>query len=652
MVLRPHRMVKVRIIAGNSRRREIISVLRSYGMVQLERVDPTVAEELGSGTTSPKLEEYNKLLQTFRSYENLIPPSPVKGKRLFKDEKDLMAEIRSIDVESELLELKHLEDDILSDIKDIRVRIEAVEPLKSLPYDLGIYNSSRIKSYITRSEDDISELIRKELKDAVITPLPDNYYLISIRSDQDKDLARVATNNHFTLMHVPEIEKSPSVYLEYLKKSLAERERELSKVNDRLKQISKRYYSRIAQIREELEILVSNLDVAEKLPRSKDIFALEGWMKKRDLDPLRSVLSRISSGRFLMNVVKTDEEAPTLLANHPRLSFFEFFIRFYSLPKEAEFDPTLIFAVVFPIFFALMVGDWGYGLSILLGALWLKHRIEHPPRVSHLPKKLSTFVGRIFGPGPLLILAKTLIPSGILAIVVGLLFDNFFGFQVLHALFGFNGYDVQKNVPQLLLISGYIGIVMVAFGLILGAIDNYVSGRKKESAGKVGWLLFAVGIVILGLNVLHRSFVISGSSPSSLISLGMVISGIILIALMEGGQSVIELSTMISHILSFTRIVGVLLASVILAFIVDLPFSSGGTSSLIGTAMAVMILVLGQMFNLIIAIFEPGIQGARLIYVEFFSKFYHGGGKPFRPFAYRRRYTRDPYDPERTKAKN
>ena len=55
--------------------------------------------------------------------------------------------------------------------------------------------------------------------------------------------------------------------------------------------------------------------------------------------------------------------------------------------------------------------------------------------------------------------------------------------------------------------------------------------------------------------------------------------------------------------------------------------------------LGVVILVVGQLFNLVLALFEPGIQGARLIYVEFFSKFYHGQGRPFTPFKGRRTHT-------------
>ena len=52
---------------------------------------------------------------------------------------------------------------------------------------------------------------------------------------------------------------------------------------------------------------------------------------------------------------------------------------------------------------------------------------------------------------------------------------------------------------------------------------------------------------------------------------------------------------------------------------------------------------MGQSFNVILGVFEPGIQGARLIFVEYFSKFYSGNGKPFRPFGAERTHTLPPF---------
>ena len=104
-----------------------------------------------------------------------------------------------------------------------------------------------------------------------------------------------------------------------------------------------------------------------------------------------------------------------------------------------------------------------------------------------------------------------------------------------------------------------------------------------------------------------------------------------------------ELPSIISHILSYTRIVGILLASVILADVIDFIFLKTLHHTIPYIITGFLILFIGHIFNIILGVFEPGIQGARLIYVEFFSKFYHGNGRHFKPFGIRRRFTYDQY---------
>ena len=263
----------------------------------------------------------------------------------------------------------------------------------------------------------------------------------------------------------------------------------------------------------------------------------------------------------------------------------------------------------------------------------------------------------IMGPSALKTLGKALIPSSIIAIIAGLLFNEFFGFTLLPVTVLDMGLAspslalvtsstlFDAGVGKLLLFSGYFGLALVSLGLLLGAYNEYTRKHTRGIAGKIGWLLFAWGIATLGLGLIHHAS-ITGSF-SGIASIAMIVIGVLTIFLSEGTMGAKELPSIISHILSYTRIVGILLASVILAEVIDIIFRKGVSKSPLLGVVGVIILVVGQLFNLIIAVFEPGIQGARLIYVEFFSKFYKGNGKYFRPFSSPRNYTIKQFDLEK-----
>ncbi len=657
MALKPEKIIRIRLIGANAKRNVIVSALHDVGIMQLEEVSGEVAGLMQKGISAESYEKLSSELLRFRGMEAILPKREVK-KKYFQSLGELLSAASEVNIEPELKQLKEREGSISAEIRELGEKIRTAKALSTLNYDLSIYSGRLIASFLAAKKEDldIASSVRGAVPGSICTDLGNDYFLVSVPAGKDSDLARLSNDSGFQIVSIPAMKGLPAEFIEDSKKRVAELEVEMSQIRERLNMLSERWFAGVAQVREQLEIEARKFEVSEKLSSTKDSFALEGWIPKRHYSILVDLLDDTTGGNVIVSIVQTDEQPPTLLKNPRGIRLFEFFIRFYSLPQEYEVDPTLVFAIVFPFFFGIMVGDWGYGLAILLISLFIMHRIDHPVKHSHIPKVLSRFVLMIMGPNALKTLAKALIPSSIIAIAAGLLFNEFFGFSILPFTvldMGLAGSSLSLvtsstvfdlGVGKLLLFTGYFGLALVSLGLVLGAYNEYVKGHSKGIAGKFGWLLFAWGIAMLGLGLIHHASITG--SVSGLASIALIVVGVATIFASEGTMGAMELPSIISHILSYTRIVGILLASVILAEVIDIIFLRGVQKSPLLAVVGVVILVVGQLFNLVIAVFEPGIQGARLIYVEFFSKFYKGNGRYFRPFSSPRNYTIKQFDLE------
>jgi V/A-type H+-transporting ATPase subunit I len=389
MVLYPEKMSRVRIIGSNSRRHSIISSIHDAGFLQLEPVDPAIEKILDRGVSGDQYRKLSTLLQKFRSYEMILPPIEVKSRMGMIPLDKLLEEAEKINIGSDLESLKDSETDIQGELKEISMRLYALDLIEGLTYDLSIYNNSFVTSYvaIAKEEKIQPELIKQRIPEASVFPLQSGNYIVSIPENLESEFGKAAADQSFDLLHIPVMSGSPSEYRSMLLDKRKNAEESLKVVRNDLMDMSKTYYEKVVQYREALEIEARKLDVSEKLSSTKNAFVMEGWIPSKRIDELKGTVDRASAGASVVSLVETDEEPPTLFNNPRRFRLFEFFVRFYSLPQSTEFDPTLIFGIIFPIFFGIMVGDWGYGLIILVGAIWLVRRIDHPRANSHIPKK-------------------------------------------------------------------------------------------------------------------------------------------------------------------------------------------------------------------------------------------------------------------------
>lgn len=665
MVLKPIPMARIAVLGLRKERQTVVSVLHDLNVVQLEPLSKDVAALLRNERDDDTYRQVSDQLLRMKALKTVLPPISVTQCQRFGSIDKLLEGAKSIDIDSKVASLEREKDALLTQFKETENNIKLVEEFSFFPEDFNVLQLSSARSYFGRVDQKNAVGFRKALEE--------HRQDVFLYSKEEKDATRiilvtfpnfpahalstVVQEYNVKLEAVPKLKGKAAELSQSLKNKQNEITRKINEIDKQLAEISKGNYVNIICLEEQLEIENKKLEVVDNLGVTSDSFALEGWIPKSKVSQLKDSFDQHSKGTLLFEL-ETDENPPTLFGNPKRFRLFEAFIRFYSLPSGKEFDPTLIFATLFPIFYGMMIGDFGYGLVILLVCRWVIRRVEGGKRnFNIMPTPLRKFALTILKPRQMVKLAKAMTPGAIIAMGLGFVFNLYFGFHPNVYLFGYLNtvfglhlpasgafFDPITGLRKLLLIAGYIGLGMVTFGLILGILNTLREGEKKHAIGKGGWLLFGWGVVLLGLALLHHQHVNPIHHIEGAAYVGLMLAGIGLMFYGEGVRAIMELPSIVSHILSYTRLVGILLASVILADVIDFIFIKTLHHSIPFVILGAIILFIGHIFNIIIGVFEPGIQGARLVYVEFFSKFYHGNGKPFRPFGTTRKYTSDQYE--------
>lgn len=331
-------------------------------------------------------------------------------------------------------------------------------------------------------------------------------------------------------------------------------------------------------------------------------FLIEGWLPQTWRREFPLVLEEVSRGRVAV-VFDTDVPAalttvPTALRNPRRIRPYEFLVDLYGMPGRNDYDPTFATFLFMPLFFGLMVGDAGYGLT-LIPAAWILGRYFRTP-VAELARSFLTY-------------------GGLWCIVFGLLlYGEFFAWPLQPLLLGYPYIHRSHDFLLLFILAIIVGATHMNIGLLLGFLTlRRQEGLRIAFLRKMSWIVLEHGLFVLMLG--FAGFV---TGYFWYLGVGVMAAGIALLAWGGSFTDVVAVPSFVSNLLSYLRLAVYGIASSALGGTLN----EGATSLLrigpAGLVSASLLLIMGHAFLLILAVATVGLQALRLHYVEFYSKFY------------------------------
>lgn len=369
--------------------------------------------------------------------------------------------------------------------------------------------------------------------------------------------------------------------------------------------------------------LSSRQESKNQLASTQNLAALEGWIESNQVQALEACLAEQFGQSILIQTreIRQDEEdkVPTKLKNNALVEPFELVTEMYSLPKYGDKDPTPVVSLFYFVFFGMMVADIGYGLLLFVGTSLALHFLHVK---SGLAKNLRFF--RLLG---------------VAVTVWGLVYGSFFGFELPFALI-----STSSDAMTILVISVVFGFVTVLAGLFLSGLKN-IRLKDYAEAYNTGfaWVLILLGLLLLALGNFFPSLAFAatiGQWLAIINALGVLAVSIIsaksLAGLGSGLFNLYNVSGYVGDLVSFTRLMALGLSGASIGSAFNLIVSL--FPPVARFSIGILLFIALHLVNMFLSFLSGYVHGARLIFVEFFGKFYDGGGKPFTPLKPSEKY--------------
>lgn len=390
---------------------------------------------------------------------------------------------------------------------------------------------------------------------------------------------------------------------------------------------------KLAKYNEEADQLAKNIDQLSLLNEQRyaanvrdnvrgeetaETICLWGWVPEDRVKRVKKTVESVTDASDIEFFdPQPDDDPPTVTRNSYFWSQFETITEMFSLPKAGSIDPAPVAGPWYWVIFGMMMGDVGYGVCMLV-LFYLFRKIKKPR-------------------GSSLKLINILLYSSVTTIVFGVLFGSYFG-ETWHPII----FAPLNNPIQFLIFTLIVGVLHIFSGMGIKIAEQIKAGHALDAFfDQVSWMILITGLGFLFIPALSTA------------GKWMAIVGAVIILCTAGRDKpnvvgkitggllgLYDISSYLSDILSYSRILALSLATGVIGMVMNLlaRMVMGSPINPIGFILALVIYLIGHTFNLAMSLLSAYVHDSRLQYIEFFGKFYEGGGKPFKPLSIESKY--------------
>ncbi|MCM8832893.1 MAG: hypothetical protein NC816_03105 [Candidatus Omnitrophica bacterium] len=378
----------------------------------------------------------------------------------------------------------------------------------------------------------------------------------------------------------------------------------------------------------------------EKLGISKFVKGITGWVSEKNIDTLKkTLLQLLPESYIIIEDPKEGENIPIILENNRFIEPFEVVTDLYGRPVYKNIDPTGPLSIFFAISFGFCLTDAGYGILLILISLILMRKFKFLPNFIKFLKLLF-----ICGISTLIIGALT---GGWFGDTLYKLSENYQFIKFLKKIVLLNPLESSNKSIIFLLITLVIGYIQIIWGLVLNLYNNLRRYPLKFCGEPITLLLIQILVAIIFIGYLKMKILIKSAFFFLILCFiylmyekaktqkEFMLKGFWAI---YGAYSVIA-GNLLGDVLSYSRLFGLGLTTSVLGLVINQMVSMLKNIPYIGIFIAILIFIVGHIGNLLINLLGSYVHTSRLQYLEFFTKFFEGGGRVFKPFKEVRDYT-------------